>query len=260
MWNQIQFTNSDRGQSICPICSHTRKPQHQKQKCLSWDRTTGIATCHHCGEIIYKDSKKEYTYEAPKVEYKPIEYAKTFYGNEAEPSNGLFKLISERYGIEATKEAFKLYKVRTDGANVFFHQCDCKGIRYIKQVRYQDNGKRSKDIGGIKSLTTSAQGNFKQCLFGLHLYDSSKHIHIVESEKTAIICHLEMPSKIWMATGGANNLKNVRALKKAILHPDKDQVGTWREWTERNGYLLDDTIEKLDLPPKSDLADAILGA
>ena len=50
----------------CPKCSHERKPQNQKQKCLSvfWD--TGLGQCNHCGSRVQlhtfkkSDSKKEY--------------------------------------------------------------------------------------------------------------------------------------------------------------------------------------------------------
>ena len=52
--------------ATCPKCSHDRKPENQKDKCLSvfWD--TGIGHCNHCGERIQlhnfkkKETKKEY--------------------------------------------------------------------------------------------------------------------------------------------------------------------------------------------------------
>ena len=52
--------------SVCPECSHTRKPQNQKQKCLSvfWD--TGLGQCNHCSATIQlhtykKRTKQRYT-------------------------------------------------------------------------------------------------------------------------------------------------------------------------------------------------------
>lgn len=258
MWNQIQFTEGIKGRSVCPICSHHRKSHHQKQKCLSWDKSTGIATCHHCGEKIFKKTEKDYQYKAPKVEVLPPTYLAEPVTESIDPNNGLFKTIASRYGLEATANAFRLYKTFTEAENVYFHQADSRGIRYVKRVKYLANGKRNKELGGIRALTTSKDGNFKQCLFGMHLYDPSKYTHIVESEKTAIICHLEMPDRVWMATGGANNLNNIKAVREAILHPDLDKVNEWSDWAERNGYKVDRTIEKLELPDNSDLADAIL--
>lgn len=49
--------------STCPLCSHERKPQNQKQKCLMLDWQRGLGTCQHCGEVIqlhsYKSKKEE---------------------------------------------------------------------------------------------------------------------------------------------------------------------------------------------------------
>lgn len=56
--------------AICPKCSHNRKPQNQKQKCMSvfWD--TGLGQCNHCGERIqlhtYKKKNSDVVYQKPK--------------------------------------------------------------------------------------------------------------------------------------------------------------------------------------------------
>ena len=35
-------------QGICPLCSHTRKPENRKAKCASYDWERGLGTCHNC--------------------------------------------------------------------------------------------------------------------------------------------------------------------------------------------------------------------
>ena len=35
-------------QGICPLCSHSRKPEHKKAKCSSYDWERGLGTCHNC--------------------------------------------------------------------------------------------------------------------------------------------------------------------------------------------------------------------
>ena len=35
-------------QGICPLCSHTRKPENKKAKCASYDWERGLGTCHNC--------------------------------------------------------------------------------------------------------------------------------------------------------------------------------------------------------------------
>ena len=50
--NKIQQT------TICPKCSHTRKPENKKTPCLSIDLITGKYTCHHCGWAGWVNKKK----------------------------------------------------------------------------------------------------------------------------------------------------------------------------------------------------------
>jgi len=35
-------------QGVCPLCSHTRKPENKKAKCASYDWERGLGTCHNC--------------------------------------------------------------------------------------------------------------------------------------------------------------------------------------------------------------------
>ena len=39
---------SGKTQGICPLCSHTRKPENSKAKCASYDWDRGLGTCHNC--------------------------------------------------------------------------------------------------------------------------------------------------------------------------------------------------------------------
>ena len=55
-------------QGICPLCSHTRKPQNKKAKCCSYDWERGLGTCHNCNSTFQLHtyqrkgaSDKEYT-------------------------------------------------------------------------------------------------------------------------------------------------------------------------------------------------------
>jgi hypothetical protein len=74
----------------------------------------------------------------------------------------------------------------------------------------------------------------KQCFFGQHLLiqDSVKTVAIVESEKTALICSICFPDKIWLAAGGKSNLSIERLLilkgRKVLLYPDADAYSDWK--------------------------------
>lgn len=63
-----QYDLEEKTQGICPLCSHTRKKEHQKTKCASYDWERGIGTCHNCNKAFqlhtYKrkgNNQKEYT-------------------------------------------------------------------------------------------------------------------------------------------------------------------------------------------------------
>lgn len=92
---------------------------------------------------------------------------------------------------------------------------------------------RLQKSGGVTAFS------LQQCLFGLYqLNTASKDavIGIVESEKTAVIASMYMPSLIWMATGGAQHL-NFGLLqplmgRRVVLFPDVNQYVLWQRKVE----------------------------
>lgn len=63
-----------------------------------------------------------------------------------------------------------------------------------------------------------------------------KHVAIVESEKTAIICSVYYPNYVWIATGGINGCKWTerdvcKALegREVVLFPDLNCFDKWSE-------------------------------
>lgn len=87
----------------------------------------------------------------------------------------------------------------------------------------------------------------KQTLFGMHLLSRypEAEVHIVESEKTALIMataygnHLH---QVWMACGGVENLSNeklkpiIEHRRRIILYPDRDAIDRWRAKQENLRY------------------------
>ena len=75
-------------QGICPLCSHTRKPENKKHKCASYDWERGLGTCHNCDKTFQLHTyqrkgkaSKTYVKPAPFVAEEPgdkvIEWFKT---------------------------------------------------------------------------------------------------------------------------------------------------------------------------------------
>lgn len=89
------------------------------------------------------------------------------------------------------------------------------------------------------NLFNPDEQEMKQTLFGMHLLNRypDAEVHIVESEKTALIMataygnHLQ---QVWMACGGVENLSNeklkpiIEQQRRIILYPDRDGIDRWR--------------------------------
>lgn len=97
-------------------------------------------------------------------------------------------------------------------------------------------GKRIKEsfdhIHWVHKLINQPDYELKQSLFGEHLLkDKTKHVAIVESEKTAIIASNYFPQFIWLAVGGKDglNLEKLQSLngRKVVLFPDLKYFEKW---------------------------------
>ena len=143
--------------------------------------------------------------------------------------NNLFIWLSSMFGENAVKEAFSLYRVRTDKWNntVFWNINKQGKICFDKRMKYQPNGKRDHQFGGSR-LFKVGKGYRKRCYFGSHLLGREGKVRLVESEKTALIGHLACGG-VWIASGGANNLLEVD--KDWVVYADNDEAG--RKWEEQ---------------------------
>ena len=107
------------------------------------------------------------------------------------------------------------------------------------------SGKRIKNESGksfinwVHKIMKVKNFNLKQCLFGLHLVNSkTKTIHLVESEKTAVIMSVLIPGFTWLATGSNGNFNHT------LLEPIKDisiiaipDAGEYLNWLEKAKQL-----------------------
>ena len=159
-------------------------------------------------------------------------------------------------------------------------------IRYGKVMAYNPNGHRDHSFNTrsipkelAKKGLIPKEYTIKQTLFGEHLIRlpqyANKTIGIVESEKTAIICSLFLPSLLWMATGSMGNVQTNRmeVVKNhhVILYPDTDPESlAFRKWNERADELnrlgwhiqVSNYLEKMATPEqrkmKIDIADLLI--
>lgn len=159
--------------------------------------------------------------------------------------NPLFLYLCNVLGKAETDRLFKMYKVGTSkkwGGAAVYWQTDIKGrVRTGKVMNYDPKtGHRIKEPQAYVSWAHKEirlpDFNLCQCFFGEHLLAEypSKHVMIVESEKTAIIATHFMPQYIWLATGGMNGCFNREAVevlrgREVTLMPDLGATAKWKE-------------------------------
>ena len=153
-------------------------------------------------------------------------------------------------------ETLKKYYVRTENNYMIFPYINKSNqLTYVKKMGYNGFNRTKYIYTPYKAKT----GVFKQCLFGLHLVDNSKIIHVVESEKTALICDIFYPEYTWVATGGLNMISKINDLESGVIFPDKGK--SFEKWSDRvdtTRFTMNDLLENSDSPEGSDLADYIL--
>lgn len=178
-------------------------------------------------------------------------FTKSLQGYE---KNNFVQFLIKRFGKVETRKVIEKYFLGTskhwNGANIFW-QIDKKGrIRTGKIMLYnKETGKRTKNIHWVHSLLKIDNFELEQCFFGEHLLkDKLKSIAIVESEKTAIISSLYLPSFIWLAVGSLTNLNNTKCEglrgRNVVLFPDLNGFEKWSVKAKEFGFKISDLLEK----------------
>ena len=198
-------------------------------------------------------------------------------------NNNFILSLNNLFGIEKTTKAIENYFIGTskrwDGACIFW-QIDLKANVRTGKIMLYDTGtcKRVKtdNLNKIDWVHTELKKknnvdfNLEQCFFGEHLLnDLLKDVCIVESEKTAIICSIVYPDKIWIATGGAYNFTfdKCKVLKgrNVLVFPDLDNFDKWslkvntKEFKELANFSISNYLKTVEnITDKDDLADHLL--
>lgn len=142
---------------------------------------------------------------------------------------GLYSELCGVFGEGRVSEVFRRYYVGTCGdATCFWYIDSSRRVCYDKEVRY-DGFRRDRSYGARRRFRRD-DGYRGECLFGEHLWKGGQAC-VVESEKSALVCAIRYPSRVWLATGGKNNLRQVERLLSGgadlILFPDVDGAEEW---------------------------------
>lgn len=120
----------------------------------------------------------------------------------------------------------------------------------VKRVKEKDGDNERPHVMFYHSLH-ARDFLFRQCLFGEHLLSQypDKVVNLVESEKTAIICAVNKPDELFVATGGLQNLRpeviDVLKDRKTVAFPDKGQA--FDTWSKKiDGMMMKSRIKVSD--------------
>lgn len=193
--------------------------------------------CFSCGKTFYPNGQRVHRQlkKYPRENYKPnkiVSEEKIIDTLKDDGRNNFIFWLKQHFLNNEVKKAVFNFNIGTGRmGNTIFWQKDIQG-NYLtgKSIFYGKDGHRLKDKP-IFSLYPKTKG-YGTCVFGEHQLKSAylaTPIVLVESEKDAIVGHLAIGKFIWLATGGANSLKNdkLNILKdrKVILHPHCDDAG-----------------------------------
>ena len=187
---------------------------------------------------------------------------------------------------DAAVQALRAYRVGTypidaakhpelRGAMVYWQIGEDGKERSAKVIQYLPDGHRDKEVKPtwlhrlIHPDKSMEELGCSQVLFGAHLLPQRPDdpVAVIESEKSAVICSILYPSRVWVATGGAQGmaLDKMMALagRDVTFFPDQ---GMYHEWCAKvvniepmlRSCYVSDILEAIGADEGSDLADYLI--
>ena len=175
------------------------------------------------------------------------------------PSKEMLDKVANDYRLNATLTHGTIFWYIDHNGKV------CQG----KMMWYKPNGHRNGIVSTIshdmaKKGKMPDGADMQRCLFGAHLLKDRPDdvVHLVESEKTAIVMAMLRPQYVWLATGGCSNLNTyvVRPLfeRRVVIIPDSGCLDKWRKVMQQTKSIRYSFYEELEkYPANTDLLDIL---
>ena len=235
---ELKFDNKRHRVKYCP-CNKSNKDG----KFVPFKDHEKHGYCHSCDKTYLPNKENTYKEYIPPVKQTVFDLIDPELVKRSLDSyniNHFAIFLKKIFGSEADKLIKKFHLGTSSDNGVVYWQIDQKmRIRTGKVMAYDPNtGKRIKTTFPTWIHKILGQ-TMKQCFFGLHqtAIDLKADIHIVESEKTAVIMSYFHPEITWLASGGSTALQSYKfeALKgrKVCLFPDQGKYELWNEQMER---------------------------
>ena len=170
----------------------------------------------------------------------------------------LFVWMCSMFKPIRVRKIWEQYNVTADdkGRTTFWYVNGDGKICHDKKIYYRGDGHRDKTRPMGRDFRVG-DGYSGRCFFGAHLIPDKGEINCVESEKTALLCALAYPSKVWVATGGKSNLRGVD--ERFVLYPDLDAI---EDWANRGGSMCEWwriwRLPEEERPAGADIGDMIV--
>ncbi|MDR0618811.1 MAG: DUF6371 domain-containing protein [Bacteroidales bacterium] len=303
MDKEYRYKLAKKGKNICPQCgkrtfvsyidTKTRIPLPEKYgKCDRLDKCNYHLNPYKDGYgwILtdeWKEQRRQETLNRnyripPKLKVSHINTQTVQRSLTKYQGNTLIQYLCKVCGTERVIQAVKRYKIGTtkQGGTIFWQIDDKNNVHAGKIITYNADGHRNHDIppNWVHKALKLDSYNLEQCLFGLHLLpdNTTAAIGIVEAEKTAFIASIYLPSFLWLACGGLQNISgqiqraaSILKGRKIVLFPDLKAADKWKAKAQelKNTYSLDisvsEYLEKQATESEKekglDIADYLLG-
>lgn len=185
--------------------------------------------------------------------------------------NNLIRFLTLHFDAKRIIEAINKYRIgdATNGRVIYWQIDEQNRVRTGKIMAYNpDTGHRVKnEKNSVDWVHKHLPQPFQmvQCLYGLHLIRrEQKPIAIVESEKSAIIAGMALPSYTWLASGGKGNFRLMESVagRDVTLFPDLGAYDEWKQHAGRFGFKISNLLEQVAIDAERrdglDIADFLL--
>jgi twinkle protein len=220
-FNLINVRGAEKGTkySTCPICSQERKKK--TDKCLAIYFDSGLAKCHHCGALSFKEERK-----VSQTDKQYVKFDNTW-KNYTDLSDKMVKFIWENRMIsQNTLNQFQITE------EMYFQPAHKKEVNNIVFNYFEGEELVNKKYrSGDKKFTQSKGG--KPILYNINSAIGQEEVYICEGEFDVLAMYeIGIKNALSLPTGAndnddywINSEKYLKDVKKFIIATDNDEKG-----------------------------------
>lgn len=220
-FNLINIQGSEKGTkySTCPICSQDRKKKNDK--CLSIYFDSGLAKCHHCGALSFKEDKK-----VLQVDKQYTKFDNTW-KNYTNLSDKMVKFVwNDRMISQNTLNQFQITE------EIHYQPAHNKEVNNIVFNYFEGETLVNKKYRSADKKFTQSKGG-KPILYNINSAIGQEEVYICEGEFDVLALYEIGIKNVLSLPSGANDNddywinseKYLKDIKHFIIATDNDEKG-----------------------------------